>query len=120
MNDEESVAPFKPVRADDDPDLLLYDYSKYLLTLALLVLGGVLSLTQGAGGAKLDERLIIIVVVFLAVSGGASLSCANEIVRVRTGRRKRTRLLEVYNQAAMGFLGGGVGAFLFVWVGALT
>ena len=120
MSEDGSVAPFQPARPEDHPDLLLYDYSKYLLTLALLVLGGVLSLTQGAGGTRIDKKLVIVVVLFLAVSGMSSLSCANEIVRVRTGKKKRTKWPEVYNQAAMGLLGGGVGAFLFVWAGALN
>ena len=68
---------------------------------------------------RLVGGLVVIVVLFLAASGLSSLSCANEIVQVRTGKKKSTRWLEVYNRAAMGFLGAGVGAFLFVWAGAL-
>ena len=99
-----------------DAEVLLYDYSKYLLTLALLVIGGVLSLTQGAGGEAIPRKPLVVVIVLLAVSGVSSLSAANEVVRARTDGRPVRGRSRYFSQAAMGTLGMGVGAFLSVWV----
>lgn len=119
MNGDDFPVRPRGVQDDHDPDVLLYDYSKYLLTLALLVLGGVLSLTQGAAAEAIPRKPLIVVVVLLAVSGVSSLSAANEVVRARTeGRAVRARS-RYFSQAAMGTLGMGVGAFLSVWVKAL-
>ena len=118
MTDDDATV--RPRSGDEaDPEVLLYDYSKYLLTLALLVLGGVLSLTQGPDAAAISRKSLIVIIVLLAVSGVSSLSAANEVVRARTERRAVRARSRYFSQAAMGTLGMGVGAFLSVWVEAL-
>lgn len=103
-----------------DAELLLYDYSKFLLTLGLLVLGGVQTLAQGPQAEKLQQAQIVIVVVALALSCVSSLSVVNDIVRARQKGRPVTRWVAMMGQSAMFFLGSGVGAFLLTWLDTLA
>lgn len=105
---------------DHDPELLLYDYSKFLLTLALLLLGGVLTLSQGPQGKELQADQVMIVVIALALSCLCSLSVANDVVRARQSGKAVTRWAPRSGQAAMFFLGGGVATFLLMWLDQLT
>lgn len=103
------------------PDLLIYDLSKYLLSLCLLILGGVLTVTQTvtqAATEPLPPSPIILIVGCLAVSGLLSITCISSIVKARY-RGVPARRVRLINQLAMGFLGAGVGAFLVIWIDLL-
>jgi hypothetical protein len=55
INEEQSQLPAKLERSGDY-DLLLYDYSKHLLSLALISIGGVITLAQsGAIVGRQDD-----------------------------------------------------------------
>lgn len=113
---EESVGPATQLAPETDPEILLYDYSKYLLTLSMLLLGGVLTISQGGDPAMRPPPLVLLtILVPIAGSGFMSLSCLAAIVgaRVKGKPQKSARWL---NQAAMGLLGAGVASFLISWV----
>lgn len=114
MSDAGETPTVKP--DDRDPELLLYDYSKFLLTLGLLILGGVLTLVQGPASAKLAGSEVLMVVVPLSLSCVCSLSVANDVVRARQKGRAVTRWVAASGQAAMFFLGSGVATFLLLWI----
>lgn len=102
-----------------DSEGLLYDYSKHLLSLALLGLGGVLSITQSTQGQKIPGVIVAGLTVFLALSGLCALSCTASILRARQRGHAVPHAAWLCSQGAMMFLGMGVGGFLFVWIKAL-
>jgi hypothetical protein len=117
---EDSVGPATQLAPETDPDILLYDYSKYLLTLSMLILGGVLTISQGSDPATRPPPVVLIsILVPIAGSGFLSLSCLATIVgaRVRGKQPKNARML---NQGAMGLLGAGVASFLISWIKQLV
>ena len=116
---EDSVGPATQLAPETDPEILLYDYSKYLLTLSMLLLGGVLTISQGSDPATRPPPLALLtILVPIAASGFLSLSCLATIVdaRVKGKPQKSARWL---NQGAMLLLGTGVASFLVSWIEGL-
>lgn len=103
-----------------DYDMLLYDYSKHLLSLALISIGGVLSLAQSSVGVDIPAKSIAIIVLILAASGVAALSCTAAVLRSRERGTPLTKGASYLHQASMGLLGMGFGAFLANWLGVIT
>jgi hypothetical protein len=99
-----------------DYDLLLYDYSKHLLSLALISIGGVITLAQSSIGRTIPSRDIGVVVITLALSGVAALSCSAAVLRARRDGVPAGRSASAMHQAAMGLLGVGFGWFLMSWL----
>ena len=99
-----------------DKTILLYDYSKHLLSLALLGLGGIVSLAQSPQGQKIPGTVVSMMLVCLAISGVCSLSCSSTILRARQHDRAIGKGAWISSQAAMLFLGVGVGGFLTIWI----
>jgi hypothetical protein len=99
-----------------DYDLLLYDYSKHLLSLALISIGGVLSLAQSSVGRTIPAKDIVVVVVILALSGVAALSVSAAVLRARQDGSPLGKSASYMHQAAMGLLGAGFGWFLMSWL----
>lgn len=116
MSEEASIAKPDP---GFDKDMLLYDHSKHLLSLALLGLGGVLSIAQLAQGQQIPGPVIAMLTVFLAISGLCSLSCSAAVLRARQQGLVVPRTAWLCNQGAMLFLGIGVGGFLYAWIRVL-
>lgn len=116
---EDSVGPATQLAPETDPEILLYDYSKYLLTLSMLILGGVLTISQGSDAAdRPPPQVLLTVLIPIAASGFLSLSCLATIVKSRlTGQRQGSA--RMLNQGAMALLGAGVAAFLFSWISQL-
>lgn len=111
--------------ASAEPDLvqdkivLLYDYSKHLLSLALFGLGGVTSLAQSPQGQKLPGLVVSMILAVLATSGFCSLSCTASILKARRRDQLVGRGAWLSSQLAMMFLGVGVGGFLAIWIPVL-
>lgn len=115
MDDDATIPTIAPVDPAHSPDLLLYDLSKYLLTLCLLVLGGVLTLTGTAAEAPPPATLLVII-GSLAISGFLSISCISTIVKARYALQPAPPYVRTVNGLALAFLGAGVGAFIVIWV----
>ena len=105
--------------AATDKEMLLYDYSKHLLSLALLGIGGVASLTQSPQGQKIPAVLVSFLIGILAIAGLSALTCTAAILRARQGDTAVPNSAWNYSRAAMLFLGIGVGAFLTMWIKVL-
>lgn len=108
------------VSVEPDPSqdkvFLLYDYSKHLLSLALLGLGGIVSLAQSPQGQKIPGMVVSMVLASLAVSGFFSLSCSASILRARYLDRPVGQGAWTSSRLAIMFLGVGVGGFLTIWI----
>jgi len=100
-----------------DPDVLLYDFFKFLTTLAILILGGVLSLVTA--NTEFSSRSLVVVIVFLSISAVTALTGADSVVRNRLRRRPITRWTWIYQGLSMGALGAGTGMFLSMWLEGL-
>lgn len=99
-----------------DKIVLLYDYSKHLLSLALFGLGGIVSLAQSPQGQKIPPAIVSLMLASLAISGLCSLSCSASILRAREREQPIPRGAWLASRAAMMFLGTGVGGFLTIWI----
>jgi hypothetical protein len=120
MTDDESrVEPRQQAGAEHYGESLLYDFSKFLTTLAILALGGVLTLTQTVDRSDIKTANIVIAIVAIALAGTLALSTANSIAYARSSSQTLPRNLHRYILAAMGFLGMGMGSFLFMWMDTL-
>lgn len=112
-----------PAAAEPDPSqdkvILLYDYSKHLLSLALLGVGGIVSLTQSPQGQKIPGLVVAMMLVFLAAAGFCALSCSAIILRARQEDRLVGKGAWTSSRLAMMFLGTGVGGFLVIWIDTL-
>jgi len=102
-----------------DKVILLYDYSKHLLSLALFGIGGIVSLTQSPQGQKIPALIVAMMLVFLALAGLCALSCTAAILRARQRDLPVGRSAWLSSQLAMMFLGTGVGGFLVIWIKAI-
>jgi hypothetical protein len=102
-----------------DYDLLLYDYSKHLLSLALISIGGVITLAQSSVGKTIPPKDIGVVVVILALSGVAALSCSAAVLDARQKSAPLGKSASYMHQAAMTLLGVGFGWFLMSWLNNL-
>jgi len=117
MSEEEE--PLPAPQQGHDGELLLYDYFKHLTTLALLTLGGVLTLAQMADPADVKPWLMIVILVMVAAAGVCSFGGASEIVRARYTAQARLKSLNFYRVAAPSLLAFGVGMFLAQFVDSL-
>lgn len=99
-----------------DKVVLLYDHSKHLLSLALVGVGGVVSLSQSPLGQGIPGLVIAVLLVALAASGLCSLTCSAHILRARRKDLAVGPTAWLSSQLAMMFLGMGVGGFIVVWM----
>ncbi|HYI38949.1 MAG TPA: hypothetical protein VE053_01370 [Allosphingosinicella sp.] len=120
IDDEDRVRPGPGGDSAAYGESLLYDFSKFLTTLAILALGGVLTLTQTADRSDIKTTNIIIAVVAIALAGTLALTTANSIAYARASAQALPRNLHRYMLAAMGLLGTGVGSFLYMWMDTLN
>ena len=102
-----------------DPDALLYDYAKHLLSLALLGIGGIASLAQSPLGKGVAGQRVALLLGAFAVAGFFALSCSAAILRAHQRGLPVPKRAWAFQQGAMAALGMGVGAFLTVWFDAL-
>jgi hypothetical protein len=96
-----------------DGDGYLYDYFKYLTSLALLTLGGVLTLSE-----KMEDTFsryaLTAVLVLVTLSGALSFSAVGEIVRGKhTGTSYKN--IEAMRRVAPALLALGIGVFVYLF-----
>jgi hypothetical protein len=118
MSDEETKLPIE-VDPQRYGETLLYDYSKFVTTLSLIALGGVLTLTQAAGPGELKPYNIGLVLGSIMIGGVLALSTANALVDARSSGKEPSKWLPGLIKASMAFIGIGLGAFLYMWWDAL-
>ena len=116
MSEEESrVEPRAIAPVEQYGEALLYDFSKFLTTLSLLALGGVLTLTESADQTDIKPFSIAMVLVLITLSGVLSVTAANNLVLARSGGEEPHKNLRRQVRIAMASLAVGTGVFLAMW-----
>ena len=114
IEDETQVDPKDAAHGDHFDEALLYDFSKFMTTLALLALGGMLTLIETAGTHVAKKPVLGFVGGSIALAGICAVSAAMKLAKIGSSRRKglsaQTLLL-----AGVGLLGMGTGGFLYLW-----
>jgi hypothetical protein len=116
MTQEDTDPRLKP---DGGParygETLLYDYSKFLTTLSLLALGGVLSLSQAGGMANVDSRNLALVLISIVIGGASGVQVSSGIVNARAGGREPSKWLRWWLYLGIAGLSIGTGSFLTIF-----
>jgi len=109
IDEPDGPNPIKPLEDDG----YLYDYFKYLTSLALLTLGGVLTLSETAED-RFTRYALTAVLILVTASGVLSFSAVGEIVQ---GRRTGTKYphIELIRRAAPALLALGIGVFVYLF-----
>jgi hypothetical protein len=115
IEDESSVDPKNQAGDEHFDEAILYDFAKFLTTLALLSLGGVLTVTQTADKSVAKPPVIAVVVGFIALAGVCAVSAASKLAKVHLSFRAERFTARHYLFAAIAFLGMGAGGFLTLW-----
>ena len=112
MSDDSPTEGVRP--SEGDPELLLYDFLKYLATLALLILGAVLSLS--GSDSSFSKRNLAIVIFVVAAAALIAIVAADRVVVLRMKGKPVDRTVSWSRGACMWLLTLGTGAFLSNWV----
>ena len=121
MNDDESRVDPKGMAADDHyGEALLYDFAKFVTTLAILAVGGVLTITQTADPKDVKPVVVAFVLGAIALAGVLSVSTASALAEARSAGQEPRAGLRGMMKAATGLLGVGTGGFLMMWWDSLT
>jgi hypothetical protein len=119
---EDEKADLVELRPDDHrySESLTYDLAKFLTTLSLLALGGVLTITETAD--RTDIKVANIVLVAIALAGATAISAitATSIAYARSSSQPIPRNLHRYISTTMGLLSVGLGMFLYMWIDKLN
>ncbi|NML05939.1 hypothetical protein [Sphingomonas sp. G-3-2-10] len=110
-----------PAKGSELPFARAYDYFKHLTGIALISIGGVFALLDGAG-AKLDVRRTFIVLAALGGSGVISLLMAGSLASIEVkpvAYEKTARQVRYGMIAATFFLAIGLGSFIQTFSSAI-
>jgi hypothetical protein len=119
MSDEEEGV--KPVPGSAHyGETLLYDYSKYLTTMSLLALGGVLSLSQSDSLRDVEPFNLGLAIGALVVGGISAFSVSFDIVTSRAKGKEPSRWARPSMSVALAGIGLGLGAFINIFWKAIT
>jgi hypothetical protein len=115
IEDESHVDPRNVADTDHFEEAMQYDFAKFLTTLSLLVLGGMLTLSQTADKHIAKPPVIAFVAGAIAMAGVFAVSAASSLAKVGSfGTKQRTTPRTLIN-CSIALLGIGAGGFLFMW-----
>ncbi|MGA9582225.1 MAG: hypothetical protein WBR13_09685 [Allosphingosinicella sp.] len=114
MTDEDEGPALR--RADRDGDEYLYDFFKYMTSVSLLTLGGVLTVAQMAGPDELKQHTLMMVMAPVAASTLMAFSGATEMVKAKSGRQEVSKTTRRMAKIAPAAFLIGVGAFIAMFV----
>ena len=114
MSDDGELPTDRPIAGE----ALLYDWFKYLTTISLLTLGGVLTLSQAADGEAIKKPVLIGVLVVIAAAGVLAFSGADQLVRARLADKPLPGQVLLLQKMAPLTLSLGVGGFLYLFTRA--
>lgn len=118
-DDQSRVEPRALAPADQYAEALVYDFAKFLTTLALLALGGVLSMSQSDALNEVKPFNITLVIVSIAIGGISALSIPISIAGQRLRGKEPTRWLRWNLNVAVAGIALGLGAFLQMFIDAI-
>jgi len=120
MIDEDKPPVVEKAEIDRYREGLLYDLGKFLTTLSLLAIGGVLTVADTANSADVKPANIIMITLALSLAAVLAASTASTIAVDRWAARPLRSYLHIYIFATMGLLGMGLGMFIFMWIDKLS
>ena len=120
MDDEGKFDPRDHAEIDRYGESLLYDFAKFLTTLSILAIGGVLTITETADRADNKTANIAIVTIALSLAALSAVSTANAIAQARYTGKDVPNNLHYFLGATTALLGMGLGMFLFMWIDKLN
>jgi hypothetical protein len=116
IQDEETL----PQMDQNDRELLLYDYLKYLTSLVLLTLGGALIVIKDFDPADVNPTMVVIALALISVAGVLAFAGSAEIVRSRYTGVPATRSVKLARAGAPALLAFGIGLFLAMFIDSLV
>ena len=108
---------------DEDPrygEGLLYDLAKFLTTLSLLALGGVLTIADTADTNDIPLFNIAMITIALSLAAVLSVATASSIAIGRWSGVENKSNFSRFVQATIALLGVGLGMFFFMWIDKLN
>ena len=102
-----------------DADALLYDWFKHLTSMAVLILGGIVTLVQLSSTAGIKKPVLATVLVVVALSGIMAFSGAEQIVRARLKGESVSPRIQWLMRFSAFFLALGIGGVLQMFMKAL-
>ncbi|HEY8592091.1 MAG TPA: hypothetical protein VIL42_04405 [Sphingomicrobium sp.] len=117
---DETLYPAEQAAPAQYGEALLYDLSKFLTTLGILALGGVLTLSEGVNLADVKLGNIVMVTVALGTSAAIGALTATIIAIARYKGEPLPRSLDRWLLAGVGLLSMGVGMFAYMWMDKLN
>ena len=109
-----------PASGDHDRDMVLYDFFKYMTSLVLLTLGGLLIVMKDFDPKDVKPGAVLLDIVLISAAGVAAFSGCSEIARARYLGVPTKRSLQIMRVAAPYLLAAGIGMFLAMFVDSLT
>ena len=101
-------------------EALLYDLTKFLTTLGILALGGVLTLSEGVDLADIKIGNIAMVAIALGLASAIGAITATSIAIARYKGEAMPANLDRWVFAGIGLLSMGVGMFVYMWMDKLN
>ena len=101
-------------------ETLLYDLGKFLTTLSLLAIGGVLTIADNSDRGDVKPFAIILISGILSLAAVLAASTAGTIAIGRWSGKPVSPQLHRYITATIALLGFGLGMFIFMWIDKLS
>jgi hypothetical protein len=115
IEDDSSVDPRTVADAERFDEAVLYDFAKFVTTLSLFALGGLLTLIQTADRATAKPPVVAFIVGAVALAGICGVGAASRIAKVGKPSRRKGTSPQTMLLIAIAFLGLGAGGFLMLW-----
>ena len=120
IDDDKHIDLRQEADADRYGESLLYDLGKFLTTLSLFALGGVLTIADTSDRADIKLFNIVMITLALSVAAVLAVSTSSSIAIARFGGKPQTAKLDRYILATVALLGVGLGMFFFMWIDKLN
>jgi K+-sensing histidine kinase KdpD len=118
IDENESPPDHRP--GEQYGESLLYDFAKFLTTLSILTLGGVLTIAETADRGDIKTFNIIMVSVALALSAAVAAITASIVAVGRYTNQPLPPRLELWIVTSVFLLSSGVAIFVAMWIDRLN
>ena len=119
IEEDTKIEPREHAPADQYGEALFYDLGKFLTTLSLLTIGGVLTIAD-SDRVQVKPTGIAIIAIVLSLAAVVAASIPTGIAQARLkGVAINTNLSRMLS-ISMALLGLGVGMFLYTWIAKLN
>ena len=120
MDDETQIQPADQAPSEQYGEALIYDFSKFLTTLSVVGLGGVVTLTETADTGDIKIFNVAMISAALALAGIYAAATASSIANARFAGRPPPQNLRRRITLIMFLLAFGIGMFVVMWIDKLS